>query len=101
MFNGNTMLFAANEPQNEALANPVSIKGLSIHITVGSADSLLPTAQDMVALLKSLKIPHDPLETIKGVGHDLGGLQAATKRSNYQFASDSFAVIGDLKGVGR
>ena len=101
MFNGSKTLFAANEPQNEASANPGGIKGLAIHITIGSADSLLSTAQGIDTLLTSLGIAHDPLETINGIGHDLRGLQAMTKGTSFQFASRNFAINGELTPVDR
>ena len=99
MFNDSTTRFAANEPQNEASANPGSINGLPIHITIGSADSLLSTAQGIDTLLTSLGITHDPLEIISGTAHDLTGLQAMTKSTSYQFASRNFTVSGELTGV--
>jgi S-formylglutathione hydrolase FrmB len=92
MFNGNATLFAANEPQNEASANRDSIKGLAIHITIGSADSLLSTARDIDTLLTSLNIEHDKLETINGIGHDLAGLLAKTRGTSYEFASRHFML---------
>jgi enterochelin esterase-like enzyme len=99
MFNGSATPFAANEPQNEASANPGSINGLPIHITIGSADSLLSTAQGIDTLLTSLGITHDPLEIISGIAHDLAGLQAMTKSTSYQFASRNFTVSGELTSV--
>src|SRR6516164_1010875 len=44
--------------------------GLAIHMSVGSADALLPDNQVLDALLTSLGIPHDPLEVIPGGIHD-------------------------------
>lgn len=99
MFNGSTTLFAANEPQNEALANPRGINGLPIHITIGSIDPLLSTAQSIDTLLTSLGIAHDPLEAITGIGHDFRGLQTTTKSTSYQFASRNFVGSDEPTGV--
>src|ERR1019366_97570 len=91
-FNGSVDAFCANEPQNEAQANPSGINGLPIHVTVGGSDPLLSTEQDLDSLLTSLGITHDPLEIVPNIGHDFGGLQAMTKGSSYQFASDHFTA---------
>jgi enterochelin esterase-like enzyme len=72
MFNGDANAFDAQTANGQARANRANIisSGLAIHMSVGSADALLPNNQALDALLTSLGIPHDPLEVITGGAHD-------------------------------
>ena len=72
MFNGDANAFDAQTANAQAKADRANIiaSALAIHMSVGSADSLLPDNQVLDALLTSLGIPHDPLEVITGGIHD-------------------------------
>ena len=72
MFNGDANAFDAQTANGQAKADRANIiaSGLAIHMSVGSADALLPDNQVLDALLTSLGIPHDPLEVIPGGIHD-------------------------------
>ena len=71
MFNSDPYLFDQNTVFTLANNNAANIRGLPIHIVIGSLDGLLPYNQDLFATLDRLGIPHDPLEIIEGYGHDL------------------------------
>src|SRR6516164_4170635 len=66
MFNGDANAFDVQTANGQAQADRANIiaSGLAIHMSVGSADGLLPDNQVLDALLTSLGIPHDPLEVI-------------------------------------
>jgi enterochelin esterase-like enzyme len=72
MFNGDANAFDAQTANGQAKADRANIiaSALAIHMSVGSADALLPDNQALDALLTSLSIPHDPLEVIPGGIHD-------------------------------
>src|SRR5262249_25908078 len=72
MFNGDANAFDVQTANGQAKADCANIiaSGLAIHMSVGSADALLPDNQVLDALLTSLGIPHDPLEVIPGGIHD-------------------------------
>jgi len=72
MFNGDANAFDVQTANGQAKADRANIiaSGLAIHMSVGSADALLPDNQVLDALLTSLGIPHDPLEVIPGGIHD-------------------------------
>jgi len=72
MFNGDANAFDVQTANGQAQADRANIiaSGLAIHMSVGSADGLLPDNQVLDALLTSLGIPHDPLEVIPGGIHD-------------------------------
>jgi S-formylglutathione hydrolase FrmB len=90
MFNNNIMLFQNNTAQNIAAANATNINGLPIHVTIGSADSLLSVNQSMDTQLTTNGITHDALQVVNGYGHDLYGIGAAISWANYNFASSHF-----------
>jgi len=71
MFNSEPNLWEQNTVFTLANNNAANIRGLPIHIVIGSLDGLLPYNQDLLATLDRLGIPHDPLEIIEGYGHDL------------------------------
>jgi enterochelin esterase-like enzyme len=72
MFNGDANAFDVQTANGQAKADRANIiaSGLAIHMSVGSADALLPDNQVLDALLTSLGISHDPLEVIPGGIHD-------------------------------
>src|SRR5215831_8892763 len=72
MFNGDANAFDVQTANGQAKADQANIiaSGLAIHMSVGSADALLPDNQVLDALLTSLGIPHDPVEVIPGGIHD-------------------------------
>src|SRR5262245_5203943 len=72
LFNGGANSFDVHTANGHAKADCANIiaSGLAIHMSVGSADALLPDNQVLDALLTSLGIPHDPLEVIPGGIHD-------------------------------
>ena len=72
-------------PRNNNAAN---IRGLPIHIAIGSLDDLLPYNQDLFATLDELGIPHDTLEIISGADHST--LVLPNKIENLQFAAEHF-----------
>ena len=70
MFNSDPNLWEQNTVFTLANNNAANIRGLPIHIVIGSLDGLLLYNQDLFATLDRLGIPHDPLEIIVGAGHD-------------------------------
>ncbi len=90
MFNNDPNLFDQNTPASLAMHNAANIRGVAIHIVSGSEDRLLPSNQDLQAKLTRLNIPHDPLEIIKGVGHD-SRIVASIGIENLRFAAKHFA----------
>jgi enterochelin esterase-like enzyme len=72
MFNGDANAFDVQTANGQAKADGANIiaSGLAIHMSVGSADALLPDNQLLDALLTSLGIPHGPLEVVPGGIHD-------------------------------
>jgi pimeloyl-ACP methyl ester carboxylesterase len=89
MFNNDPNLFDQNTVFTLANNNAANIRGLPIHIVIGSLDSLLPYNQDLFATLDRLGIPHDPLEIISGAGHDQRVLDGIGIE-NLQFAAKYF-----------
>jgi S-formylglutathione hydrolase FrmB len=86
MFNKYPSLFADQTVQTLASNNAAKIRGLPIHIVVGSKDGLLPYNQALDTLLSSMSIPHDPLEIVAEVGHDLNSPRVAVGSRNVEFA---------------
>jgi enterochelin esterase-like enzyme len=89
MFNSDPNLWEQNTVFTIANNNAANIRGLPIHIVIGSLDSLLPYNQDLFATLDRLGIPHDPLEIISGAGHDQRVLDGIGIE-NLQFAAKYF-----------
>jgi enterochelin esterase-like enzyme len=89
MFNSDPYLFDQNTVFTMANNNAANIRGLPIHIAIGSLDSLLPYNQDLSATLDRMGIPHDPLEIISGSGHDQRVLDGIGIE-NLQFAAKYF-----------
>jgi hypothetical protein len=71
MFNNDPNLWEQNTVFTIANNNAANIRGLPIHIVIGSLDGLLPWNQDLFATLEGLGIPHDPLEIISGYVHNI------------------------------
>ena len=89
MFNNDVNAFIAQNAQTFAVSNAANIRGMAIHVTIGSADSLLPWNQALMQLLDAQNIPHDPLQVINGVGHELPN---ATDNAALQFAIAAFSL---------
>jgi endo-1,4-beta-xylanase len=89
MFNNDVNAFVAQNAQTFAVSNAANIRGMPIHVTIGSADSLLPWNQALMQLLDAQNIPHDPLQVINGVGHELPN---ATDNAALQFAIAAFSL---------
>ena len=87
MFNNDPNLWQQNTVWDLANNNAANIRGLPIHVTIGSLDGLLPWNQDLYATLNRLGISHDPLEIISGyahnIGYDLVGLEALQFAAKY------------------
>jgi enterochelin esterase-like enzyme len=94
MFNNDPNLFDQNTVFTLANNNAANIRGLAIHIAIGSLDGLLPYNQDLFATLDRLGIPHDPLEIINGADHS--NLVLPNKIENLQFAAKYFVPRGRL-----
>ena len=92
MFNGDANAFDAQTANGQAKADRANIiaSGLAIHMSVGSADALLPDNQVLDALLTSLGIPHDPLEVIPGGIHDPRTIFNIIGPTPFQFISAHF-----------
>jgi enterochelin esterase-like enzyme len=92
MFNGDANAFDAQTANDQAKADCANIiaSGLAIHMSVGSADALLPDNQVLDALLTSLGIPHDPLEVIPGGIHDLRTIFNIIGPTPFQFINAHF-----------
>jgi hypothetical protein len=88
MFNNDSTLFDQNTVFTLANNNAANIRGLPIHIAIGSLDDLLPYNQDLFATLDELGIPHDTLEIISGADHST--LVLPNKIENLQFAAEHF-----------
>jgi endo-1,4-beta-xylanase len=88
MFNNDSTLFDQNTVFTLANNNAANIRGLPIHIAIGSLDDLLPYNQDLFATLDELGIPHDTLEIISGADHST--LVLPNKIENLQFAVEHF-----------
>jgi enterochelin esterase-like enzyme len=88
MFNNDPTLFDQNTVFTLANNNAANIRGLPIHIAIGSLDDLLPYNQDLFATLGELGIPHDTLEIISGADHST--LVLPNKIENLQFAAEHF-----------
>jgi enterochelin esterase-like enzyme len=88
MFNNDPILFDQNTVFTLAKNNAANIRGLPIHIAIGSLDDLLPYNQDLFATLDELGIPHDTLEIISGADHST--LVLPNKIENLQFAAEHF-----------
>jgi enterochelin esterase-like enzyme len=89
MFNNDPNLFDQNTAARLATTNAANIRGLAIHVVIGSEDRLLQSNQDLQAKLTGLNIPHDPLEIINGVGHD-PRIIASIGIENLRFAAKYF-----------
>jgi len=89
MFNNDPNLFDQNTAASLATVNAANLRGLAIHVVIGSEDALLPSNQDLLAKLTGLNIPHDPLEIVNGVGHD-PRIVASIGMQNLQFAAKYF-----------
>ena len=89
MFNNDVNAFVAQNAQTFAVSNAANIRGMPIHVTIGSLDELLPWSQALMRLLDSQNIPHDPLQIINGVGHNLPN---ATDKAPLQFAIAAFSL---------
>ena len=89
MFNNDPNLFDQNTAASLAAVNGANLRGLAIHVVIGSEDALLPSNQDLLAKLTELNIPHDPLEIVNGVGHD-PRIVASIGMKNFQFAVKYF-----------
>jgi esterase/lipase superfamily enzyme len=74
------------------VSNAANIRGMPIHVTIGSADSLLPWSQALMQLLDSQNIPHDPLQVINGVGHDQVRLSNFVGNAPLKFAIAAFSL---------
>ena len=92
MFNNDVNAFVAQNAQTFAVSNAANIRGMPIHVTIGSADSLLPWSQALMQLLDSQNIPHDPLQVINGVGHDGDRLANFVGNAPLQFAIAAFSL---------
>jgi esterase/lipase superfamily enzyme len=92
MFNNDVNAFVAQNAWTFAVSNAANIRGMPIHVTIGSVDSLLPWSQALMQLLDSQNIPHDPLQAINGVGHDLIGLSNFVGNAPLQFAIAGFSL---------
>src|SRR5215471_1436703 len=92
MFNGDANAFDVQTANDQAKADRANIieSGLAIHMSVGSADALLPANQVLGALLTSLGIPHDPLEVIPGGIHDLRTIFNIIGTIPFQFINAHF-----------
>jgi enterochelin esterase-like enzyme len=92
MFNGDANAFDAQTANGQAKADRASIiaSALAIHMSVGSADSLLPDNRVLDALLTSLGIPHDPLEVIPGGIHDPRTIFNSIGPTPFQFINAHF-----------
>jgi enterochelin esterase-like enzyme len=92
MFNGDANAFDAQTANDQAKADCANIiaSGVAIHMSVGSADALLPDNQVLDALLTSLGIPHDPLEVIPGGIHDLTTIFNIIGPTPFQFIDAHF-----------
>jgi hypothetical protein len=92
MFNGDANAFDVQTANGQAEADCANIlaSGLAIHMSVGSADALLPDNQVLDALLTSLGIPHDPLEVIPGGIHDLTTIFNIIGPTPFQFIDAHF-----------
>jgi enterochelin esterase-like enzyme len=90
MFNNDPTLWDQNTVFTLANNNAANIRGLPIHIVIGSLDGLLPYNQDLFATLDRLGIPHDPLEIISGADHSTLGLLLPNRIENLQFAAKYF-----------
>ena len=69
MFNSDPYLWDQNTVFTIAKNNAANIRGLPIHVEIGSLDGLLPYNLELFATLDRLGIPHDPLEIIDGASH--------------------------------
>jgi enterochelin esterase-like enzyme len=87
MFNNDPNLWQQNTVWDLAKNNAANIRGLPIHVTIGSRDGLLPWNQDLFATLDGLGISHDPLEIISGYAHNLSlslvGIEALQFAAKY------------------
>jgi len=95
MFNGDANAFDVQTANDQAKADRANIiaSGLAIHMSVGSADALLPANQVLEALLTSLGIPHDPLEVIPGGIHDLRTIFDIVGPTPFQFINSHFLEL--------
>lgn len=91
MFNNDPKLFGQNTAASLATTNAPKIRGLAIHVVIGSEDGLLASNQDLETKLTGLNIPHDPLEIIGGVGHD-PRIIASIGIQNLRFAAKYFVA---------
>ena len=87
MFNNDPSLFDQNTSFSIANNNFANIRGLPIHMLIGSNDGLLPYNQAMDTSLTQLSIPHDPLEILAGDDH---GLETYGWVENLLFADAHF-----------
>jgi S-formylglutathione hydrolase FrmB len=69
-YSNSTTAWMADSVWGYAVSNAANIKGLPIHVVVGSSDSLLAPNSDMMGLLDSLSISHTPMSTAAGCAHD-------------------------------
>ncbi len=92
MFNNDVTAFVAQNAQTFATINAAKIRGMAIHVTIGSQDGLLPYSQALMSQLDSLNIPHDQLQVINGFGHDGVGLSNYVGNASLRLAISAFSL---------
>jgi enterochelin esterase-like enzyme len=95
MFNNDAKAFAAQNAQTFAAINAAKIRGMAIHIVIGSEDALLPDSLALMKLLGDQNIPHDPLEVVQGVGHVEAKLSNHVGNAPLQFAIAAFSLAAE------
>jgi S-formylglutathione hydrolase FrmB len=69
MFKNDASYYEAGDPYTLAVQNADRIRGMGIHVQVGSVDPLMANSQAMIQTLDSVGIAHDSLVIVPGVGH--------------------------------
>ena len=92
MFNNDAAAFAAQNAQAFAASNAANIRGMPIHVLIGAQEGLLPDNQALMSQLDALKIPHDPLQIVRGSGHEGARLATFVANAPLRFAIGAFSL---------
>jgi hypothetical protein len=83
----------AEDPHKLAVTNAAILSTtMRVHISVGSADGLLPYSQEMANICKANNIPYE-MVTVPNAGHDLNQLMTGDGLKSVQYITQGFKPV--------